>query len=98
MSIERKVDIIEQRIDKLQDERERLLLMPDDVYDHGDVVWFEKTWGGPTAYTYAALKIHESWYMTGTKNQSQLPLRWDELLDFIGDNEIWTATEWEQVQ
>lgn len=42
-------------------------------------------------YTYVALRVGEKWYQTGRATR---PLVWDELIEQIGDNPCWIATDW----
>lgn len=95
-----KVARIEAQIEALEAERLRLLTQPEDIYQDGDVVWFTKRFGGEwTRYTYAAVKISTYWYITGSTEQRRpSPRSWEALLDFVGDGELWAATEWEQIQ
>lgn len=93
-----KVARIEAQIQALEAERLRLLTQPEDIYQDGDVVWFTKQFGvGGTTYTYAAVKVRNRWYVTQRRSGLDR-LTWDTLLEFVGDGELWAATEWERVQ
>lgn len=99
----RRAERIEDQIAALREEQLRLLSLPEDKYEHGDVLWFTKQFEpSGEAYVYAAIKIHHfHWYLTqrGVGGARAFrPLKWDELLDFVGDGELWAAVEWEQVQ
>lgn len=100
----RTVDRIEREIEALEREKLRLLTQPEDVYQAGDVVWFTKQFGGGgTVCTYAAVKVGNRWYVTQRGDSFRRGfgldcLTWDRLLEFIGDGELWAATEWERVQ
>jgi hypothetical protein len=95
----RSIDRIDSQIAALEQQKIRLLSQPDDKFEEGDVVWFTKGFGpsGPHRYTYAALKHGGRWYVTQSGTQ-QRPMSWDALLEFVGDGEMWAATEWEVIQ
>lgn len=90
---------IDNQIAALEEQKLRVMAQPDDKYVDGDVVWFTKDFGpsGAHPYTYAALKHGGRWYITQS-DTSQRPMSWETLLDFVGDNELWTAVEWECIQ
>lgn len=72
----------------------------DDPYMHNDVIRFVKmhdVQGERRAYTYAALKVEDRWYLTGVTYhvgvvRPRKPLSWDELIEFIVGGEH--ATEY----
>jgi hypothetical protein len=101
VAIDRKLDIIDTRIEKLEREREYLLSLPEDDFDDDAVLFFKKRFAsGTTDYTYVAVKAVGSWYLSGAQRGNQ-PMRWEEVLEFCKydqeDTELWYATEWEQV-
>jgi hypothetical protein len=76
---------------------------PEDHFDEGTVLWFEKKFpSGDRVYTYCALKAGGKWYLTGP-SQSGLNYDWGALLEFViganakTDVKAWQATEWAQV-
>lgn len=60
----------------------------------GSALKFEKSWGGPTTYTYVALRVGGEWYMTGRKTAG---ISWPELKAFIHNNRCWIATVWAEI-
>lgn len=62
----------------------------------GAVLRFTKTWGGPRAYTYAALRVGDHWYTTSTKGHQQ-KMTWLELAELIQDNPCSIATDWADI-
>lgn len=95
---------IDREIEALEREKLRLLTQPEDIYQDGDVVWFTKQFGGGgTRYTYAAVKVAGRWYVTQRGDSFRRGFgedckTWECLLEFVGDGELWAATEWERVQ
>lgn len=60
----------------------------------GSALRFEKSWGGPTTYTYVALRVGDEWYMTGRKTSG---ISWPELKAFIHNNPCSIATVWAEI-
>lgn len=93
------VAILDRRIARLQEQRDRLESRPDDTHSTGAIVQFTKQFArhGQT-YHYAVIKASTGkWYATG----STVPMTWDELLD-LAESEggtadgIWLVTKLEQ--
>jgi hypothetical protein len=84
---------IKLRIRMLKKELKRLESRPAEPEEDGNVITFQKQFAaGGIVYSYAALKAKGLWYTTGPK--SPKGYTWDELLDFIGDdNRIYLVTE-----
>jgi hypothetical protein len=49
-----------------------------DPYNDGQVLVYKRNFGGPTQYTYAAIRANGKWYLTGTDNKAK---SWDELVE-----------------
>lgn len=65
----------------------------------GSIIKFEKKYarvGGWDTYTYAALRVGQLWYLTGSGRGVNNPMSWTELKDFIGDGKMWTPRNYEQ--
>jgi len=67
----------------------------------GSVLQFEHTfYSKPTGfskpYSYVALRTEAGWYMSGVRHSSRV-WTWDQLVEFIGDEECFIATQWEQI-
>lgn len=61
----------------------------EDIYEIGDVLFIQRM------IPYAAIKTgHGQWHISNVFG----PTNWRGLLDFIGHNEVWAATEWSRVQ
>ena len=82
------VAILDRRIARLQEQRDRLMDRPDDTHDTGAVVCFTKQFRRHSqTYHYAVIKASTGkWYATG----STVPMTWDELLD-LAESEGGTA-------
>jgi hypothetical protein len=86
-----RISDLELRIAQLKKELKRLKDRPNEPTENGNIISFHKQFsGGGTVYSYAAIKAAGLWYTTGPK--SPKGYSWDELLDFIGDNEIYLVT------
>jgi hypothetical protein len=88
-----KAEGIKLKIRMLKKELKRLESRPEEPEEDGNVITFMKQFAaGGIVYSYAALKAKGLWYTTGPK--SPKGYTWDELLDFIGDdNRIYLVTE-----
>lgn len=89
---------------RLLDEAARLDALPKDDFEHGDVIMWQRrfgtkapSWANNIAYTYVAVKIGVSWYMTGANRN--LRHTWDDLVrDHLSYAEgIWYVTEWTEL-
>jgi hypothetical protein len=75
-----------------QAEAERMLEMAnktrgiptEDIFDEGRVLTFTKTWGGEAKYNFAAIKIENSWFLTGSGRRAEKIYNWSDLLGFVG--------------
>lgn len=81
-------------VDNLWNEFDRVAVLPEDDFEDGAVIQFEKTFTSGT-YQYAAIKAKGLWYTTGPL--SPKAYTWDRLIDFIGSNTIWFVTEYEEL-
>jgi len=88
-----KAEGLKLRIRMLKKELKRLESRPTEPEEDGNVITFSKQFAaGGIVYSYAALRAKDLWYTTGPK--SPKGYTWDELLDFIGDdNRIYLVTE-----
>lgn len=65
----------------------------------GTSVVFQRTFEGLKVniiYTYAAVRTPIGWFITG--RQSSLPMKWEELIEFIGDGSAKISTDYRYVQ
>lgn len=74
---------------------------PEDSPNGVAVLTFNKKFGGNTTYTYAAIRIHDHWAVTG-RNHRGTTFTWHELWKFINGGEqsapmVWFANGFEQV-
>lgn len=89
------VAILDRRIARLQEQRDRLADRPDDTFPIGAVLGFTKRFvKHGQVYHYAVIKAPTlKWYATG----STVPMAWDELLDLIQSEDgteggVWQVT------
>lgn len=78
--MQRKV-VIQSRIAALEEELAEIEQFGEDVYQNGDVLIFNCSFGGSVKYSYAALKAVDSWFITGGKNENSY-MSWDDLVMF----------------
>lgn len=96
-----KADRLQAQIDRLQAELDRVALLPGEPDNDPNVIWFEKTFGGNRAFTYAAVKAGDGyWYTTGPKTPKSY--LWQQLIEWIyqdeaDEPEIWLAGEFETI-
>lgn len=88
--IQRQIASVDAQIDRLIARRALLETMPEDDFEIGSVVTFEKHFSRQPVrtYNYAAIKAPGGWYTTGPHNPG--PFSWDKLLawlDATGDLE-----------
>lgn len=65
----------------------------------GSIIKFEKTYGtvrGLKRYTYAALRVGDWWYTTGTEDSHPEKFTWEQLKDYIGNGKMWIPRNYEQ--
>jgi len=73
-----------------EDGTERFPSEPPDL----SVLRFEKTWGKERAYTYVALRVGDTWYLSGKRIKT---MGWVELRNFIHNNRCWISTAWAEI-
>lgn len=89
------------QLEIITNELDRIDSMPEDDFEgEAVVIWFKKRFGGPHSdeYTYAFVRFADgSWAGTGPRAPKYYS--WDELMSWVseGVDEIWFATEWEQI-
>ena len=76
------VAAINQEIDRLARKRAQLEYLGQDEYEDGEVLAFDKTFGGTQIYSYAAIKAAGLWYLTGRTSHG---ISWEELCEFLSD-------------
>jgi hypothetical protein len=93
--------VIETRIKQLESELQELDKYGDDIYEDGTVIRFKYAFTEATSvsclYTFAALKVKGSWYLTGSKFADRFT--WDDLVSFWNRGivrKMRIATEWEK--
>lgn len=93
-----KLDTLIAAKERIEEQIVKELAKPVDDFDEGHVIQFKRSYErNGRLYDFAAIKIGQQWYLTKSSYSAvRSPLSWDELLDFIGDNEVWYATEWER--
>jgi hypothetical protein len=63
----------------------------DDTFGEGQVLTYEKTFGGVTTYTFAAIKTPVGWYTTSTRGAVRLKgAPWREFVEALGEEGIRT--------
>jgi hypothetical protein len=72
---------IEARLAAVDNQMATLAAMPQDDFDDGNVVCFEKSFGGSYFYSYAAIKWDGLWYTTGPR--SPKAYTWDRLVEWM---------------
>jgi len=100
MSTTDPISILDRRIERLQEQRDRLAFYGEDIYDSDDVVMFKRSFNnGGTIYTYVALKAGRRWFITGRDGGSTFT--WHELILHMSNSgtihEVWVVTAWEEV-
>lgn len=82
-------------------ELEKLNNYPEDVYEDGEVIRFDKTFNDGLTYSYAAIKAEGLWYTTGPS--SPKGYSWEALLDWIFKGRhgskitLWWASTYDEI-
>lgn len=96
VGVETKKERLLARREQIEQELLRLESLPTEPEGTGEhaVIFFSKQFhSGGVSYDYAAIKASNGlWYTTGPR--APKGYTWDQLVDFIGDAEIWVCTEW----
>jgi len=96
MGIETRARILQADIERKEAELSRLLSLPEDTFDEGAVLCFEKQFALPDGrkYSYMFQKAGGAWYSSGPRRPG--PYRWEELLDFLneGVTKVWEVQTW----
>lgn len=86
---------IQTRLRQLEAELAALARFPDDNYDNGTVVKFERVVNRGTenekTWLFAAMKFGNLWYLTAQRGKV---VTWETLCEFAGDSEILVADTW----
>jgi hypothetical protein len=97
--VERRLRTLQGMQMSLLDELARIDEMPQDDFEVGDVLMFERRFtprGLP--YTYAAIKGPDLWYFTGSRNKRGYT--WEEVLRVLESDQVdkvWWASEWTEL-
>ena len=95
-------EIVASQLKALQAEMARYDRFPDEPGD-GTVWSFVKKFRDPNDitemrdYTYLTLRAGNRWYMTGQNKHAMVGISYDNLIEFIGDAEVFTWTKGEKV-
>jgi len=91
------------RINLLSEQLEKIELRPEDNFEDGAIITFQKCFGRPrgTYYTYAAIKAKGQWYLSGNR-LAHSANSWDTIMDFVEMNEdvpptIRYMTQWAEL-
>lgn len=57
--------------------------------------WYTRSGGIREKYTYAALRVGQLWYLTGSDRSMHASMTWNELKKFIGDGKSWAPRNYE---
>lgn len=79
----RSINALRKQLATIAAEIDKLESRPDEP-EHGTVIKFNLTFGGPSSYTYAAIHAGGYWYTTGSGPDK---VTWDKLLDWMYDGE-----------
>lgn len=76
-------------INKAMAQLQGLPELPEDIYEDGSVITFQKRWpsatGTGTWYRFAAFKVDGLWYLTqSSRYANKSPLDWEQLIAFMG--------------
>lgn len=104
-----KVETLRQQAASLLEEAKRLESMPKENFEDDDVILFKRKFPHNRAtYTYAAVRVHGSWYVTGKRTTGDSvdvigtgPYSWETLLErFLSSHvtEIWCVLEWSEIE
>ena len=86
---------IEKQIARYQAQLDEIDSRPAEPEGAGNVVKFEKRFGGNSTYTYAAVQVAlGSWYVTGAGGQVRSPMSWSELIDLVEEGETDKTRAW----
>lgn len=102
-------DVLRRRLQNIEDELAKLEALPDDDFEEGSVISFDKTFdvAAPTirrsesTYTYIAVKVGVRWYTT-RRDEARDGRSWEDLIEFILLHEstvpdIYYVSAWERM-
>lgn len=94
-------DVIASQLKALQAEMAKYDRFPDEPGD-GTVWSFVKTLPHPRTkepydYTYLTLHVGDRWYLTGQNHHAMIGIKYDGLIEFIGDAEVFSWTQGDRV-
>jgi hypothetical protein len=107
--LDRRIEELDRQRRELEDEIAKLVEFGDDVYPDDSVILFRKRFGSPrrdhktrelsSSFTYVALKVAGSWWLTGSSNGPGRRYSWEQLVRFLseGVTELWEVSEWKRI-